>query len=143
MTTQTRNEYLLLFRGTGWHKGLSPEELQRVMSQFKEWFDRLTEQGKLKGAQPLVPEGRIVSGKLGRTVSDGPFAESKEALGGYFLLGQTSATGLTSTAVPYSKSCPTLEYGTAVEVRPVAEVCPMMEIVEKHQAAEELASARA
>ena len=49
------------------------------MSQFKGWFDRLTEQGTLKAAQPLVREGKIVSGKQGRVVADGPFAESKEA----------------------------------------------------------------
>jgi hypothetical protein len=87
MDEQTKKlEYLLLFRGTDWHKGLSPEEVQKVMVQFKGWFDRLTEQDKLKGAQPLEREGRIVSGKHGRIVSDGPFAESKEAIAGYFLL---------------------------------------------------------
>ncbi len=42
MSTQTQNEYLLLFRGDEWYKGLSPEELQNVMSQCKAWFDQLT-----------------------------------------------------------------------------------------------------
>src|SRR5258708_34150997 len=86
MNAEKQNEYLLLFRGNEWYNNLSPEELQKAMSQFKAWFDRLTEQGKLKGAQPLVREGKIVSGKNGRDVADGPFAESKEAIGGYFTL---------------------------------------------------------
>ena len=87
MSTQTTtSEYLLLFRGTHWHKSLSPEELQNVMSQWTAWFDRLIEQGKIKSAHPLMDEGKIVAWKKGQTVADGPFAESKEAIGGYFLL---------------------------------------------------------
>jgi len=123
MSTPKQNEYLLLFRGNDWYNSLSPEELQKAMGDFKAWFDRLTAQGKLKGAQPLVPEGKIVSGKNGRMVADGPFAESKEAIGGYFLLAVNSL----DEAVAVAKSCPSLEYGTQVEVRPVAEECPMVE----------------
>lgn len=92
------------------------------MTQFKTWFDRLTEQGKLKGAQPLVRQGRVVSGKDGRVVADGPFAESKEAIGGYFLLAVNSL----DEAVQIARGCPGLEHGMTVEVRPVAEECPMM-----------------
>ena len=82
----TTKEYLLLFRGGQWDKGLSPEQLQQSMDQFMGWFERLKAEGKCKGGQPLEREGKIVSGKNGRTVADGPFAESKEAIGGYFLL---------------------------------------------------------
>src|SRR5580698_1430415 len=114
MSTQSPNEYLLLFRGTEWHKGLSPEELQKAMTQFKGWFDRLTEEGKMKGANPLMREGKFVSGKQGRVVADGPFAESKEAIGGYFLL----EVGSLDEAVAIAKNCPALEYGVVVEVRP-------------------------
>jgi len=121
MNTKIQNEYLLLFRGDAWYNRLSPEELQKAMGQFKAWFDRLTEQGKLKSAQPLVRDGAIVSGKNGRVVADGPFAESKEAVGGYFLL----AAGSLDAAISVAKSCPSLEYGTQIEVRPVAEECPM------------------
>jgi hypothetical protein len=121
MSTPNQNEYLLLFRGNDWYNNLSPEQLQKAMTDFKAWFDRLTEQGKLKAAQPLVREGKIVSGKNGRIVADGPFAESKEAIGGYFLLAVNSL----DEAVAIAKTCPSLEYGTQVEVRPVAEDCPM------------------
>jgi hypothetical protein len=121
MNAPKQNEYLLLFRGDAWYNRLSPEELQKAMSQFKAWFDRLTEEGKLKAAQPLVRDGKIVSGKQGGVVSDGPFAESKEAIGGYFLLAASSL----EEAIAVAKSSPSLEYGTQIEVRPVAEECPM------------------
>jgi hypothetical protein len=123
MNTINQNEYLLLFRGNEWYNELSADELQRAMDQFKAWFDRLTEQGKLKGAQPLVRAGKLVSGKNGRIVADGPFAESKEAIGGYFLLTVRDL----DEAVAIAQSCPSLEFGSQVEVRPIAEECPMME----------------
>src|SRR5882724_10681461 len=124
MSTETKtSEYLLLFRGTDWYNGLSPEEMQTAMNHMKAWFERLTNQGKLKAAQPLEDEGKIVSGKRGRVVADGPFAESKEAIGGYFLLQVTSL----DEAVAIAKDCPGLEYGAKVEVRPVAEECPIAE----------------
>ena len=80
------DEYLLLIRGTHWSHGLSPAELQRVMTDFYSWVDGLVKRGVHRGAQPLVEEGRIVSGTKGVSVTDGVFAESKEAIAGYFLL---------------------------------------------------------
>ena len=62
-------------------------------------------------------EGKVVSGADGRLVVDGPFAESKEAIGGYFLI----AVADFDEAVAIAKQCPGLKYGAAVEIRPVAE----------------------
>lgn len=114
---------MLLFRGPHWDKGLSPEELQQLMDQVMAWFEGLKEQGKVKGGQPLGPEGRTISGKKGRPVADGPFAESKEAVGGYLLLQAASL----EEAVAIAKSNPTLEYGITIEVRPVLEECPIFQ----------------
>jgi len=125
MSTQTTSEYMLLFRGTDWHKGLSPEEIQQVVNQMKAWFDRLTEQGKAKAGKPLVQEGKIVSQKNGRRVADGPFAESKEAIGGFFLL----EVGSLDEAVVIAKDFPGLNYGAKVEVRPVAPECTLAQVV--------------
>ena len=122
MTTQNPNQngYMLLFRGTDLRKGLSPEELQKVSEKWMTWFRRLTEQGKAVAGQPLERDGKIVSGKA-RVVSDGPFAESKEAIGGYFLLDVATM----DEAVAIAKECPGLAYGIRVEVRPVAAECPI------------------
>jgi hypothetical protein len=127
MSAQTRNEYMLIFRGNEWHKGLSPEEIQQVSSQWMAWFNRLTEQGKAIAGNPLEGKGKIVSGKHGRVVADGPFAESKEAVGGYFLVRAASL----DEAVVIAKECPGLSYGAVVEVRPVAEQCPMADCSEQ------------
>jgi hypothetical protein len=135
MSTQNnKSEYLLLFRGAHWDKGLSPEELQKITGQFMAWFERLKAQGTAKAGQPLEREGKIVSGAKGRTVSDGPFAESKEAIGGYFLL---QVEGI-DEAVEIARQCPILEYGATVEVRPVAGECVSM-----RRANEQLAAATA
>jgi len=120
MNTENQNGYMLLFRGTDLRKGLSPEELQKVTDNWMAWFKRLTEQGKAVAGNPLEREGKIVSGKE-RVVSDGPFAESKEAIGGYFLLDVATM----DEALAIAKECPGLPYGIRVEVRPVAGECPI------------------
>jgi hypothetical protein len=117
----TNTDYLLLFRGNEWQKRLSPEELEKTLGRFRGWFDELQEEGKLKGANPLYGEGKLVSGSNGRLVVDGPFAESKEAIGGYFLLSVADE----AEAVAIAQRCPTLEHGCVVEVRPVAPECPL------------------
>jgi len=118
-TPATKSDYLLLFRGTNWDRELSPEQLQKVVSDWAAWFERLTREGRCKGGHPLQNDGKIVSGKKGRTVADGPFAESKEAVGGYFYLNVADE----KEAIEIAQQCPGLEYGCVVEVRPVAEMC--------------------
>jgi hypothetical protein len=115
------SDYLILFRGNDWDKGLSPEQLQKVMSDWTNWFEGLTRNGKCKGGHPLQNRGKLVSGKKGCAVTDGPFAESKEAIGGYFYLTVESE----AEAVAIAQQCPGLEYGCVVEVRPVADICPV------------------
>jgi hypothetical protein len=133
-TLNSTSEYLLLFRGSDWDRSLSPAELQTTMASFLAWFERLNANGTLKVGQPLMDEARIVSGKNGRTVADGPFAESKEAVGGYFLI----QAGSLDDAVAIAQQCPMLEHGTVVEVRPIAADCPTLQRARK-LIAEELA----
>src|SRR6186713_195206 len=83
-------DYLLLFRGTNWDKNVSPEQRQQAVTDWYAWFERLKQEGRCSGGRPLRDEGKIVSGKKGRTVADGPFAESKETIGGYFYLRVSS-----------------------------------------------------
>jgi hypothetical protein len=70
------------------------------------------------GGLPLRDEGKLISGKKGRTVADGPFAESKETIAGYFHLRVANE----AEAIQIARQCPGLEYdGCVVEVRPVGE----------------------
>ena len=126
MNPQTRtNEHLLLIRGTHWSSGMSPAELQRVMTDFYAWVDGLTQKGILRGAQPLMEEGKLITGTRGASVTDGVFAESKEAIAGYFLLAAAS----TNEAVRLAQACPILAHGAQIELRPIADVCrPMAEV---------------
>lgn len=126
MNPQTpTDEYLLLIRGTHWNAALSPEKLQQVMTDFYAWVDDLVQRGVQRGAQPLMEEGKLVAGVKGGTVTDGAFAESKEAIAGYFLL----AVADLDAAVRLAQACPILAYGAQIEVRPVADLCrPMAEV---------------
>lgn len=114
---------MLIFRGTDWYKGLSPEQMQQVADKWMAWFNGLKEEGTAVAGNPLEREGKIV-GK-NRVVSDGPFAESKETIGGYFLLKVATL----DDAVAIAQQCPGLPYGIRVEVRPIAGECPMVEEV--------------
>jgi hypothetical protein len=121
MSAEGNSGYMLIFRGNDWHNGLSPEQMQQVANGWRAWFNNLSEQGVVVGGNPLENSGKIVSGKGGRVVVDGPFAESKEAIGGYFLLKVDTM----DEAVKIAKDCPGLAHGVKVEVRPVMEKCPM------------------
>lgn len=119
------DEYLLLIRGTHWNHGMSPAELQQSMTDFYTWVEGLSQGGVLRGAQPLMEEGQLISGKKGATVTDGVFVESKEAIAGYFRIAVRSS----EEALLHAKACPILEYGAEIEVRPVADLCrPMAEV---------------
>ncbi|HXT11186.1 MAG TPA: YciI family protein [Candidatus Angelobacter sp.] len=127
MSTPKHNGYMLIFRGTDWYKGLSHEEMQQVGDKWMAWFKGLMASGKAVAGNPLEREGKIV-GK-NRVVSDGPFAESKESIGGYFLLNVETM----DDAVAIAKDCPGLPYGIRVEVRQVAGECPLVEKVREAQ----------
>jgi pimeloyl-ACP methyl ester carboxylesterase len=122
----TTSEYLLVFRNTGWHRELSPKEIQRNMARFTEWFDRLNKAGLFKDGGPLGHNGRTLAGR--NAVTDGPFAESKEAIAGFFLIRADSL----EQAVEVAKECPGLQFGQTVEVRAlVPEPCELQFAREK------------
>jgi len=122
-TETTTGEYMLLFRGPHWDRELSTDELQQTMDKVMAWFEGLNERGRIKGAQPLGGQGRVISGTDGRFVVDGPFTETKEAVGGYLVLQADSL----DEAVEIARSMPTLRYGISVEVRPILAECPIFQ----------------
>ena len=112
---------MLLFRGPHWDRELSTDELQQTMDKVMAWFEGLNERGRIKAAQPLGGQGRVITGTDGRFVVDGPFTETKEAVGGYLLLQADSL----DEAVEIARSMPTLRYGISVEVRPILAERPI------------------
>jgi hypothetical protein len=131
----TKNQYLLMFSGSEWYNQLSSAEIQKVIEQSKAWFEGLAAAGKVKSGQALARDGATISGKTGRVISDGPFAESKEAIGGYMIL---EAANL-EEAIAIAKDNPALHGGTTIEIRPLADECPLdaraRQLAEEHPAA--------
>lgn len=126
-TSNNKSDYMLLFRGTNWDKELSPEQLQKVVADWMAWFERLSQQGKVISGHPLTYQGKLISGHKGQVVADGPFAESKEAIGGYFYLRVADM----DEAIAIGQQCPGLDYGCVVEVREVARQCGVQDRTEE------------
>ena len=109
-------EYLFLFRGGNME--LPPEEGQAHMQRWMQWMSELSTQGKFVGAQPLDKTGKQVKGDK-KLVTDGPFMEGKEMVGGYLIC----KAGSYDEAVEISKGCPILEFDTGiVEIREIQEL---------------------
>ncbi|MGI8769920.1 MAG: YciI family protein [Acidobacteriaceae bacterium] len=112
------SEFVYLYRGEA-PSALSPMESQQHMQKWMTWLKQLGEQGHLKDVgQPLERTGKLVKGKQ-KTVTDGPYAETKDVVGGYSLI---EAKDL-DEAVKFSLGCPIFEIsGGIVEVRPVMKM---------------------
>ncbi len=123
-TASSQPNYLLLFRHTDWDRDLTAEQTREVMDQVNAWFEDLARKGKSLGGFPLLEHGKTVSSDKGKTqVTDGPFAESKEAVGGYLLLHAKDM----EDAVAIASSSPLLILGVVTEVRELAQECPILE----------------
>lgn len=121
MNSAAPTPFLLLFRNTGpeTHEHLSGDERQQLVIRWNAWYEGLRAQGKAIDGRPLELESRVVSGPAGERVTDGPFSESKEAVGGYVML---LVSGL-NEATEIARRHPGLAHGLIIEVRPVAETC--------------------
>ena len=107
-------DFLLIFRreNTGPQSVLSPEQLQAMMKPWQDWMGGIAAQNKLvDSGNRLESDGRVV--KPGNVITNGPYVEIKEAIGGYIIIRAATldeATGI-------SKGCPIFNVGGSVEVR--------------------------
>ena len=113
--------YMLFFRNSGPenHQHLSADQRQQLVTQWNAWFEGLVAQGKAVEGQPLELETRIVTGTGGTRIVDGPFPETKEAIGGYVKL---LVSGL-DEATAIAQRHPGLAYGLIIEVRQMTPDC--------------------
>ena len=107
-------KYMLIFHGQ--MDGQSPELMQEQMAKWMAWIEKLSSTNQYLGGEPLLPGGKLVKGN--KTVTDGPYTEGNEVVGGYFIV---SAKDM-DEAVQIAKECPDLEYGTSVQVREVMKI---------------------
>jgi hypothetical protein len=110
------SEFLYLYRGG--ERAASPEQAEQQMQRWVTWMKELGAKGHIKDqGQPLEAEGKVVRGKQ-KVVTDGPYAESKDVVGGFTLI---EAKDL-AVAAELSKGCPIFESGGLVEVRPIMKM---------------------
>jgi len=114
-TPDARSLYLLLLRQPAQGPGPTPAELRAIMVRFAEWMDGLRAEGALVSSHGLKPKGKILRGRRGATIADGPYAEAKEIVGGYVLIRARNL----AQALRLARGCPGLDHRLAVEVRPV------------------------
>ena len=112
------NQYLYLFRGGDeGYAQQSPEEMQAHMAKWGEWMVKISQSDEPVPGLPLKNEGKVVT-DWGKVVTDGPYPEGKEIVGGYVLVDAKDL----DHAVELSKDCPIFELGGKVEVREAASM---------------------
>jgi hypothetical protein len=104
-------EFLLLSRGQ-WDENLPPERIQAAIDAFYDWYGRRVAEGRFKPGQRLAREGRMVTRSA---ITDGPFAEAKEVIGGYWFIVAASL----DEAAALAGENPCLACGLQYEVRPL------------------------
>lgn len=112
-------QYLLLIHDSPTaFEGLSPDEMQRIIGEYSAWAAKLKGEGKLVASQKLRDgSGRVVRPRKGggMQVLDGPYSETKEVIGGYFLIEAASY----DEALSACEGSPHLRYGGTIEVREI------------------------
>jgi hypothetical protein len=108
----TESDYLVICRRS-FDKSLAEDDIQKVLDQFYAWYNRLISEGRIIAGPCLQGEGKIVGAK--KTVTDGPFAESKEVIGGFWFIRANSL----EEAAEIATGNPCLDYGHISEVRPI------------------------
>ncbi|HWK06372.1 MAG TPA: YciI family protein [Puia sp.] len=111
-------DFMFIFRGpTPEDLKLTPEESQASMQKWFEWIGELSAKGRYVGGDPLLKEGKLIQGKK-PVATDGPFAEGKELLGGYFIIKAESLEEATELAFGF----PDFDVQGSVEVREIMKI---------------------
>jgi hypothetical protein len=109
-------KFMLIFHGGMDRSEASPETLQKQMGKWMAWIEKLNKEGKYLAGEPLVPGGKLVTGK--KTVTDGPYTEGKEVVGGFFLIQANNI----EEAIKICEDYPSFETGGTIQVRQVAKI---------------------
>ncbi len=111
---------LLLHETPSDFAGMSVEDMERIIGEYVAWREKTAAEGRLVDGNKLTDEGgrSLVAHDGTVRVSDGPYAEAKEVMGGYFIVSAASY----DEAVEIARTCPHLTYGGRIELRQVEEV---------------------
>ena len=108
------HQYLVISRGK-WDENAVQDDVQQAIDLFYEWYERNVAAGRMLPGSRLRTEGKVVS-KRGMT--DGPFTESKELVGGYWFIVADSL----DDAAALAAENPCLAFGLTLEIRPLEDV---------------------
>lgn len=122
-------QFILLLRGINENlKTYSPEELQKLFEKYDSWVAGINKADRLRGAQKLKDEVRHSVAVQNDSIVDGPFTETKETIGGYFVVECDELR----EAVEIAKKCPVLLHGGSVELRELlTDDCRYSSLVER------------
>ena len=109
-------KFMFIFQGG--QMNASPEQMQVQMGKWMAWIEKLNKADQYVSGEPLMLGGKLVTGANGRTVSDGPYTEGNEIVGGFFIVNANSM----DEAVEMTKDYPDFEYGGSVQVRQVMKI---------------------
>jgi hypothetical protein len=110
-------DFLFVFRDNGMPPNVSPDEMQAMTKRWMDWIGGIAAQNKLGDrGNRLFPSGKVV--KPGNIITDGPYSEIKESIGGYSIVKANSLEEATELA----KGCPGLTVGGTVEVREISQM---------------------
>ncbi len=110
--------YMFVFRDPLELPDRSPEEMQKHFEKWLAWVEQMKSRGQYLAGEPLEPApAKVMRGARGRTVSDGPFVEAKEIVGGFMLIRAKNL----AAAQRIARACPGYEIGGSVEIRQVME----------------------
>ncbi len=115
MPTKDKPQFLLLFRHPAEVSDSTPEEMEKILGKWMDWMRNMAAKGQMLGANRLQETGNVLRQPRGEKVTDGPYVEAKEVVGGYVLITADNLAQATEIA----RGCPGLENETIVEVRPV------------------------
>lgn len=111
-------DFMFIFRGpTPEDLNMTPEESQASMQRWFDWIGQLSAKGIYGGGEPLMPGGKTIRGKK-PVITDGPFAEGKELVGGYFIVKAESLETATELALDF----PDFDIHGSVEIREIMKV---------------------
>ena len=114
-------QFMLLLHG-GEFDGYSPDEMRAITARYIGWMTKATGRSRVVGGAPLKDGGKVLRGAGEKTrVTDGPFAETKEVVGGYYLIEAKDE----AAAVGLVRDCPHLECAGVVELREVGDPSQM------------------
>ena len=109
-------KFMLIFQG-GMHATESPEKMQANMAKWMAWIDKLSKTGQYVAGEPLLPGGKLITGKK-KSATDGPYTEGKEVVGGFFVIKAKDY----DEAVKICDDYPGFESGGTVQVRQIMKI---------------------